>query len=287
MRMSKYWLFSLIFILLSWISACGGTQKGVTLDIKSLITNGECASVISKLSSRDISEQERGALALCRLSESANSQSAVNDAMATLTDALTPAARVKSASAMIDFSKVLTGKTADFNMTLLYCALGSVGYGRYKHALPLETESEAVKELAIDLMEHLNYTISIKESSDYSQTSLDKTGLVEIWNGIYSLLGGQVKFVSPKSAWRFFTNLSNIALAVFNPLKHGEFEYLLMKTAIYTAEMNPQIAVAVRCDLASPYDKLKRTVSSKQELSGSLARAVSSATGCKMGKYAP
>ena len=52
-------------------------------------------------------------------------------------------------------------------------------------------------------------------------------------------------------------------------------------------ETNPDIAIAARCDYASPFGKLKMALAYKRNLAGRLEAATSAAVGCTRGTYAP
>ncbi|MBN2804036.1 MAG: hypothetical protein JXR91_13160 [Deltaproteobacteria bacterium] len=270
-------------------AGCGAPQKAAETDFKLLLSNGDCSKATAELSSKSfLNDEEKAIVAICSIlqddtetaaGETGGSQ---KNAVKIIVDNKNPVSNAAAAKYLIEYSKIIPPQSFNVNIKILLTALGAAGYGPYKTSVAIEEGSNISKDLATDVIEQLSLFLNNLDSQ-YVNTN----GIIEVWNGTYSLLGGSVQTDSVKEAWRLFTSLANIAIVMFNPKTMEEFETILIKTAIEAVEKNPQISVAVKCDLSSPYQNFKGIVSKKQELLGSLERAVSSATGCTPGRYAP
>jgi hypothetical protein len=281
----KYFIPAVCAVLI--INGCGAAQKTGPADFYSLAAAGDCAGIKTRVNKDVLSDDERGALALCVLAEGNGADVSAQKAVKILSKGTKgPVFWTAGAEKMIKYARIFPGRDHQFNLQVIRTALGAAGSGPFKITISPEPGSEAGKALAAVV---LGFLADILDSAAGSSpvSVLPQNQLVEIWNGTYSLLGGSVQTNSALFAWQLYMGLTRVALRMWNPLEHNDFSFLLINTAIEVVENNPQIAVAVKCDLSSPYEQLRSEVSAKVDLLGRLERAVSAATGCSRGRYAP
>ena len=106
-----------------------------------------------------------------------------------------------------------------------------------------------------------------------------------LWSKVKDLIGKEYKFPlkEQKIGWRWYLSASRLVIAVDDKELRREVGNL----AVSIVENNPTLAIAVRCDLASPYDLLKKALYWEKDLRARLEHAVREAEGCTPGTYAP
>ncbi|MBN2718025.1 MAG: hypothetical protein JXX14_19405 [Deltaproteobacteria bacterium] len=266
-------------ILIFAVTACKTPPTQTALDVATLISEGNCVEIQAQLTGAHLSANEKGALAVCALvqnSDETGQQRALkfiasDDSTATLTQA----------KFTLSLAVLYPSPTADFQLAVLRTVLGASGFGPISSDSVIAPKTTEGQQLAIHL---LRYAIDAYFNNS-SGARLDD--LVELWNGCQYLLGDTYSVESDYWAWQLFTALAELGLNVFDPFNKTDFGYAVMKATVTALEQNGAIAVAAKCDLGSPYERLKSALSKDTALLGPMERAVSVATGCSRGKYAP
>jgi len=188
-----------------------------------------------------------------------------------------------SAVAMLELAAELpTPPRADFDLMLCEAALGALGSGRLAAGRPLDGLDPSIAlRLVIVLLERLNIQVSATQG-DYPMTRV-----LDVWNGCYSLIGDNAMIASDQEIWRLYLNVASLSVLLWNKEKRDSFSDALVTFTIRVIKTNPTIAVAARCDLSSPYDKLRAAIAGRRDLVKPLEEAVAIATGCSPGRYAP
>jgi hypothetical protein len=117
--------------------------------------------------------------------------------------------------------------------------------------------------------------------------AVDSSRLLNLWNSCFSLTGGSFDSKDDVHAWRLFQSISKMAFFINSREPRGDLANVLLGAAVTVIEANPEIAVPVRCDLASPYEDLKKAMAYNRENMARLENAVKEAAGCTRGMYAP
>jgi len=265
------------------LAACGGAQKPAEEDPIALLAAGRYGDARRAVEDRGGRDPEDLAIvALCRIAEGP-SRGAAERAVEALREAPGEAGPAVAAVRMMEIAFSLPRGSAD-EIHPLACeaALGAAGRG------PLAPSdegpapgSEVSRDLAISVLERLDIWLSSREEA------VESTRLLQIWNGCYSLLGGSVEIADDVSAWRLYSSVAGLALFMEGADEKADLTSVLLETTVAVIEGNPDITVAVRCDLSSPFDRLRTALFHDRARLGRMERAVASADGCKRGKYAP
>ncbi len=271
------------WLLLLMLAGCGGAQKQETVDLAALLSREDCAAVMANIGDEPRTPEQRGAAALCTLvAETIDSaQAPVSRAILLLQSGGTAEDAAISATRMMSLAPLLPDSSLPVATTRLHTALGAAGYGPFAVGTPGEGGSALELELAITSLEYLSAVL------DETDGSFDQRALIDTWNGCWSLLAGTMAVDTDRRAWRLHTSIAAIALRLWDQNNLTDFNQILMESTIAAVEKNPGISVAARCDMAAPYDRLKKALSKKPELAGALERSVSAALGCTPGRYAP
>lgn len=109
--------------------------------------------------------------------------------------------------------------------------------------------------------------------------------LRSLWNVAEYLLSNNVIFPDKEqhNAWKSYLALARIVILV----KDKELKLAAGELAVSIVENNPFLVIAVRCDLASPYEELIKALYWERKLKERLEHAVREAEGCTPGTYAP
>lgn len=170
----------------------------------------------------------------------------------------------------------------DVSMAIAESALGAVSYGPYAPGTkPTLTVGAASRELAGLVLARVGFALANAEFQ------VGRQRLLQIWNSCYSLDGGDFEADGAYRAWRLFKSISTIAIFMGRVDPTDDFTNALFNAAITVVEANPEITIAAKCDLGSPYDDLKKALALKRDLLGRLETALSGATGCSRGTFAP
>ena len=260
-------------------TACKTPPPKTAVDVETLISEGNCAAIREQLAGKTLSANDNGALAVCTLVQdgsSAGQQSALSYiARDNAKDTQT------NAAATLRLAVLYPSPGAGFNLAVVRTVLGAGGYGPVASGSAIAPKTAESQQLVIDF---LHFAV---EAYFNNQSGAELAELVEVWQGCQYLLGGSYSAQNEYLAWQLFSALADFGLVVFDPFNKTDFGYEVMKAAITCLEQNGAIAVAAKCDLGSPYEKLKDALSKDTALLGPMERAVSVATGCTRGKYAP
>jgi len=271
-------------ILLTLLFAsCGGAQKVAGTDPLEMLARGQYARARALVKSNGPSNPtDCAVVAISYLAESPNKIS-LDKAVQTLNKGQNQIATATAANEMLALAKTLPPiSNNEFSLLLIEAALGAAGYGTYAQSRSKpEPGSKIAVLLAVSSLERLNIHMSI----NHKQASQDR--ILEIWNGCYSLLGGSLSIKNNYQAWCLYTSIAGIAIVFAATSPNAELSRVLLQSAVLTIEQNQEISHAARCDMSSPFDKLKPVLLRHRDLLGRLERAVSGATGCTLGTYAP
>ncbi len=263
------------------VIACGARQGGDESDPVTLIRQGRYAEArrLARLTPDD--PRSRGIIALTYVAESPTAERGKR-ATETLTTAAEDVRAAAAAAEMLALAPELPDPVdPEVSFALAEVALGAVSYGPYApDATPSITVGAASRDLALAVLDRV-------------ALALDRTGgvssarLLAIWNGCYSLTGGSFETPSDVDAWRLLQSIAVLALFVKSAGTDEDFADVLLGAAVNVIEANPTIAVAVGCDLSSPYEDLKKAMAYNREHLARLENAVRDAAGCTRGTYAP
>lgn len=273
----------LTLTLILSLLACSGPAKRSTSTPRDLLVAGKYEAA-RKAASRgsDISTRDRAVIALSHLAQAPGEEGARRAAEA-LSKETSPVAVEVAATEMLELVQLVPpSENADFELLAARAALGAIGEGDLAiSSMTATSGTEASKILAISVLEQLTLWASVGDRAP------DSARLLEVWNGAYILLGGTFAVQSDALAWRLYVSVGNLAVLMDQIAAGSELSRVLLRSAVTAVEENDSIAIAVRCDLASPFDRLRPAVSRDRELLGRLEWAVATATGCSRGKYAP
>ncbi|MBN2343136.1 MAG: hypothetical protein JXX29_18105 [Deltaproteobacteria bacterium] len=244
-----------------------------------LIHDGNCPELESQLTGESFSSDERGALAVCSLVSVQDKEHRLNAAGYLASE--DTAAATRHTVSFLHMASRYPLLTHEFQLAVIEVAFGVGGYGDMASAAQsMAPGTPAATELVVAVLQftHASYLES---------TAPNTADVANIWAGCEFLLAGSYSCDDDVLAWALHTSLAAVALRVFDPLNKTDLAMQLMKATIAVVEQNQTISVAARCDLGAPYEQLKSALSKDTSLLGPFERAVSAATGCTRGKYAP
>lgn len=273
-----------LMLIIALLAGCGGAQQAEPRDPVALLVAGRYAEARSAAEAGSGDElMDRAVVALSHLAESLEPQY-----QARALDALiTGGNEVAAAAAADSMLGLVTRLPADVpdavSLAAVEVALAAAGRGPMARvqAGPVPG-SEVARSLAASLLERLHLWLATGDVAP------DPTRLLDAWNGSYSLLGGSMDAGGDDpQAWRLYTAIGGLAVTLDSIARDSDLTKVVLRTAVEVVEHNPSITIAVRCDLASPFDDLRAALTYDRELLGRLERAVAPAVGCSRGKYAP
>jgi hypothetical protein len=274
----------LVLLVLSVaLVSCGGRQGGGGADPVALIRQGrykEARVIALKRSSQD--QRSRAIVALTYVAESPTEERE-KKAVASLTENAGDVRAAAMASEMLDIAFELPEPVdSALSLALAEVALGAVSFGPYApDTEPSLTVGAASRDLAVAVLERTGLAL------DSATGAVSGAALLTIWNSCFSLTGGSFESGDDVHAWRLFRSIAEMAVFVHAAEPGGDLANVLLGAAVTVIETNPDIAVAVRCDLASPYDDLKKAMAYNRENLARLENAVKDAAGCTRGTFAP
>ncbi len=265
-------------------TGCGGRNKGKQADPVLLLRQGKYAEARAAALAQGIENKgNRPLVAMTHIAESPSDESA-KKAISVLSENNGDVRAAASAVEMLALvSELPEPPDTPFSLLLSEAALGAVSLGPLapSAAAPAITVGAASRSLALAVLERVAEALIIPGAG------VDYRRLLSIWNGCFSLDGGSFEAESDYEAWQLYKSIATIALFVSTGTPNGDFAKVLLGATISVVENNPVIAVAVRCDLSSPFDALKSAVAYDRESIGRLERSVVNAAGCSRGTYAP
>ena len=274
-RVSRGWA---VLLIVFGATSCKTPPTETALDIRALMSAGNCNEIQSQLSAESLSAEGRGALAVCALATDSNDSGKQNALQIVSGDATTC---TTAATSMLELSLLHPDATDEYHQAVLAVAFGIAGFGPVSSTGIVPPGSDGARMLTVAI---LRFAEDAYLQQDFPA---NPDALMGVWRGCQYLLDGNYLAGTDYLAWQLFTALADFALRVFDPFNKTELGYEVMRATVETLEQNGAIGVAARCDLGSPYEKLKSVLSKDTALLGPLERAVAVATGCTRGRYAP
>ncbi len=265
------------------VTGCGGAQSTRKLSPADLLAKGEYKKARQSALNADTNKPENRAItALSYLAETPEKKTAAT-AVKELGRETNEIGSAVAALEMLAFVNILPPIDADdFSLLLAEVGAGAAGHGTLKvtQSGP-EPGSEISTALSIAVLEQLQIYVSATDGL------IESGRLLEVWNGCYSLLGGSMGMEDPVQAWRLYSAIAGVSVALAQVAPQTDLVKVLLQSTVTTVEQNTEIAVAVRCDLSSPFEDLRTELVHHRSLLGRFESAVAVATGCSMGTYAP
>jgi hypothetical protein len=282
-RMTSAILTGGMLLMAALLSCCGGPQQVAKADPVALLAAGRYADAraAAEAGSGD-PVLDRAVIALSRLAEDPTKPGA-----AQALDTLLAHGNAVAATATADRMLGLIGSLPkpaqdDVSMPAAEVALAAAGKGPLARSQSGPVPgSEVSRSLATSVLARLQ--IWLAESA----AAPNPERLLRAWNGSYTLLGGSMDTGNPVQAWKLYTALAGLAVILDDTARDSDLTKVLLRSTVEVVEQNPEITIAVRCDLASPFDKLRAALTYDRDLLGRLERSVADAVGCSRGKYAP
>lgn len=260
------------------VIACGKPATQTAADITTLIKAGNCDEIQARFGTDAQGAKQRGALAVCGVAITAGDagkQIALKQIRNTSVSRI-----VENSVAFLSLATRFPGPHPFFRSQVTEVVFGASGFGPLADTTSVPPQSAQAQQLVVAL---LQFSVEMY----FQQSGGNMNDLAVIWSGCEYLLGNSYTAASDYLAWQLFTALAELALNVWDPLNKTEFGHTLMQATLSTLVQNGTISAAARCDLGSPYERLKAALSKDTALLGPLERAVAVATGCTRGKYAP
>ncbi len=272
------WCLAALFLV-----SCGGAETKKEADPLVLLSEGRYAEARSVVQARGVIDpKDRAIVALAWIAESPTADTR-EKAINALTEGTSGVGAAASAANMLELAFDIPQPVETLtSMTLAEVALGAVGVGPLtSSASPAIPVGVASRSLAVSVLERVHVALG------HVEVSIDTNKLLSIWNSCFTLAGGSSEANSDVEAWKLFCSIGGLAIVMNEAAPNSDLSNVLLGAAVTIVEANPGIAIAARCDLASPFDKLRIALTYKRELLGRLEGALSTATGCTRGTYAP
>jgi hypothetical protein len=264
--------------------SCGGPQVAREAGPEELLAKGKYEQARSAVRAGGVgSIRDRAIVALTHLAEAPVDSEASQSALSVLREGSGDVETAASAAEMLELLFTLPEPAgSELSISAAEVALGAVGHGLLapSQAAPMPG-SEVSRRLAVAVLERVSLWLEAGSST------VDPEKILDAWNGSFSLLGGSLTLGEEELAWKLFTSLGNLGASMHEAAPDSDLTAALLRAAVSTVEKNPQIAIPVRCDVSSPFDRLRQALVRERGLLGRLERAVAAATGCKRGAYAP
>ncbi|MDJ0763799.1 MAG: hypothetical protein QNJ97_12525 [Myxococcota bacterium] len=275
---------NLPYVLLSFLFiGCGGAQIREGADPLALLRQGRFAEARSVAEHRGVADPTMRAVVALSLVAETPKPSRGAKAVVALAEGTNEIGAAAAAVEMLDLAFTIEKPiSTEAAMLISEAALGSVGYGPLKaETVPSLPPGMASRALGTAVLERVFFAL------DGSNAAVDLNRLLTIWNSCFTLGGGSAAAEDEVQAWRLFRSIGGLAVIVEGVAPDSDLSKVLLAAAVAVVESNPNIAIAARCDLASPFDQLKMAVAHNRNLLGRLEGAVVAATGCTRGTYAP
>lgn len=270
-------------LIIALLAGCGGAQQVEKRDPVALLAAGRYADARSAAEAGSGDElRDRAVVALSHLAESLEPQ-AQTRALDALLAGSNEVATAAAADQMLGLvSRLPADAPGGIPLVAVEVALAAVGKGPLARVQTGPVPgSEVARSLAASVLERLHLWLSTGVTPDPAR-------LLDAWNGSYSLLGGSMDAGDDDSlAWKLYTATGGLAVTLDSVARDSDLTKVVLRSVVEVVEHNPDITIAVRCDLASPFDDLRAALTYDRELLGRLERAVAPAVGCSRGKYAP
>ncbi len=278
-RMKRHaWLFLAFFIV-----GCGGRAVKVEIDPYALLKEGRYAEARAAMVAKGgKTPKDRGLVALSFIAEDPTAAKA-KEAIAALTEGTDGAGAAIAALEMLNLIPDIPQPVLpDVSFWTIDAAVGTTGRGPLAPSTgtPLPV-SEQTRNIAWSVLERLYLTLLPTD------VSIQSNRLISIWNSCFVLCSGSFEIADDVQAWSLFQSVGGLAVMMSQTDINVDVANRLLDSAVTVLENNPQIAIAARCDLGSPFDDLRLALAHKRKLLSRLELAVAVATGCTRGTYAP
>ncbi len=271
---------SIFVFLFALFAGCGGSQKGAVSDPVELLKAGKANEAREAAELATLSPEMKAAvIALSYIIEQRH-----KEATAALRKPLGEYHSMAAATAMLETAKLLPENVLTLSsLSTVETALGAIGLGPSAPAgsKPISSIGPASREIAVLILERIAVIVEAPDSS------ISSAKLLVLWNGCFHLDGGNFRGKDDAQAWRMFTSIALIAIFADKVFRGEDLTLALLGAAVSVVESNTGIQTAVRCDLASPFDALKKAVAYNRPLLGRLEFAVKDSVGCTRGTYSP
>jgi len=269
-------------LLAAVLIGCGGPQETKKLSADELLADGRYADARAAVAARGGgAPRDQAIVAVSRIAERPDRESAK-----AAVELLHAGGQVEAAVAANELLALMFTLPADVDnevsILAVEVALGAAGLGPLARVEVTPVPgSEISTSLAISVLERLHLWLAVYSGA------VDPPRLLDGWNGCYTLLGGSLEQGNDLDAWRLYSSLAHLSVLVHDGAPGSSLSTVMLRTTVEAVEQNTEIAVAVRCDLSSPLDKLRSALARDRELGGRLERATGTAEGCTRGTYAP
>jgi hypothetical protein len=262
--------------------SCGSRQHSTHSDPLSLLKQGRYPEARVAAVAAGLDDDTNRAIAALTYIADAPVKSSALLSVKTLSEDVGGVRSAAVATQMLSFIFELPSVSPELSILAAETALGAVSYGPFSPGTqPTLTVGAASRDLSAAVLERVAVVLSSPD------ITMDRQRLLKIWNVCYSLDGGAFEAMGEYQAWRLFTSISGIGLFLSRSDPTGDLTNALLSAAVTVIEANPTIVVAARCDLSSPIDDLRKALSYNLDMLKRLENAVSEATGCSRGTYAP
>jgi hypothetical protein len=272
-----------VVLVATALAGCGGAQAPGTSDPVDLLLSGDWEGARRGAAEGGTDSPEgRAVVALSHLAQSPGAASA---AVAVEVLSAGPDAAVAEAAAttmLALLARLDLQVSEEVPLLAVEAALGAVGLGPLARSSPTGSAwGPASRGLAVAVLERLSTWVRS------SSTAPSPARLLDAWNGAYTLLGGSPVAPDAPDAWRLYSAAGWLAVIAAESDPDADLSGVLLDFTVRVVEGNESIVVAVRCDISSPFDRLRPAIARDRKLLGRLERAVASASGCSRGTYAP
>lgn len=273
----------LLIFMAFHLAACSGAVQKTSRTPEDMLAEGRYeAAREAAQSGAESTPLDRAIVAMSHLAQNPGNDGAKLALEALSRDSSDVASEVAAAEMLRLVHVVPPSANADFEVLAAQVALGAVGVGRMATtSRSASVGTEASRILAVAVLEQLSLWAALDNRAP------DSERLLEVWNGAFTLLGGGFSVSSSGLAWRMYMSVASLAVLGDQIAPGSDLSKVLLRSAVSVVEENESISIAVRCDLASPFDQLRSALARDRDLLGRLERSVATATGCSRGKYAP
>jgi len=273
----------LVALLATALIGCGGAQAPGDRGPVDLLLSGDWEGARAAVEERGTdSPEDRAVVALSHLAQSPGRASATV-AVGVLSAGPDAAVAEAGAADMLELlARLDLPAEEELPLLAVETALGAVGLGPLARSSPTGSAvGPASRDLAVAVLERLSTW------ARSSSAAPSPARLLDAWNGAYTLLGGSPVLQGAPDAWRLYSAVGWLAVMAAESDPDAGLSGVLLDFAVGVVEGNESIVVAVRCDISSPFDRLRPAIARDRKLLGRLERAVASASGCSRGTYAP
>jgi hypothetical protein len=271
--------------MLMWglITGCGGKPDVQRVDPYLLLTDGQYTAARAAIVKENAKDPMSRAIVAASLAAEDPSEQNAALAVRALTDGTDDPDILSAATNVLNLAFYIPQPVStEVSLLISEVALGALGQGALASPsrAPLSLD-ENTRQIAVSALER------VKIALDEPGAIFESSRILTIWKGCAALMNNVLVATDDAQAWLLFHSLGGIAVVMQDAAPNSELSLLLLVSTVIALESNPAIAIAARCDLSSPFDRLKMALAYKRNLAGRLEAATSGALGCTRGTYAP